>query len=439
MRPYPSYKPSGARWLGAVPGHWNVERLRFRVKLNPSFSKPLSSELPVSFLPMEAVGDDGTIDLARTRLVGEVASGYTYFENGDVTIAKITPCYENGKGAVMQRLIEGVGFGTTELIVLRPTQADCPTWLYYLTMCSAFRLPGEASMQGAGGQKRVPDLFVKDYFAPIPPKDEQQAIADYLDTETARIDTLIREKDELIGLLHEWRQSLIAEAVTKGLDKNAAMKPSGVPWLGDVPAHWAVEKLKFFVGFAGGGTPSKDNPEYWEGTIPWVSPKDMKRSRISETEDFITAAGQMNSPCTLIPTMSVLVVVRSGILQHSIPVALNTVPVTLNQDMKALLPTERVNSRFLAYQISGCQMELREEWVKQGATVESIEHQRMADSELGLPPIAEQQAIAEYLDAETAKIDDLITHSIEEITLLKELRAATIADAVLGLIDVRTC
>ena len=146
----------------------------------------------------------------------------------------------------------------------------------------------------------------------------------------------------------------------------------------------------------------------------------------------------MNSPCTLIPPMSVLTVVRSGILQHSIPVALNMVPVVLNQDMKALLPSERVNSRFLAYEISGCQKELREAWVKQGATVESIEHQRMADSELALPPLQEQQAIADYLDAETAKIDDLITHTHDEITLLKELRAATIADAVLGRVDVRT-
>ena len=79
---------------------------------------------------MEAIGDDGALDLERTRPVGEVASGYTYFEDGDVAIAKITPCYENGKGAVLAGLAEGVGFGTTELIVMRPTQNDCPQWLY---------------------------------------------------------------------------------------------------------------------------------------------------------------------------------------------------------------------------------------------------------------------------------------------------------------------
>ena len=210
----------------------------------------------------------------------------------------------------------------------------------------------------------------------------------------------------------------------------ASYKPSGVPWLGDVPSEWVVEKLKFFAKFVGGGTPSKDEPAYWNGEIPWVSPKDMKRPLIRETEDFITSEGLRNSPCALIPPRSVLTVVRSGILQHTIPVAINTVPVTLNQDMRALIPDDRVESRYLAYQIEGCQKALREEWVKQGATVESIEHQRMVDSRLAVPALDEQQAIADYLDAETARIDMLVQEKEELIGLLKEARSATITEAV---------
>lgn len=209
-------------------------------------------------------------------------------------------------------------------------------------------------------------------------------------------------------------------------------EPSGVAWLGDLPSHWNLEKMKFFARFAGGGTPSKDEPAYWGGDIPWVSPKDMKRSVISESEDYITVAGQINSPCTLIPPNSVLIVVRSGILQHSIPVALNSVPVTLNQDMRALMPDDRVDSRYLAYQIKGCQKELREEWVKQGATVESIEHQRMVDSRMAIPPLVEQQAIADYLDTETARIDELMREKDELIGLLREWRRAVIADFTAG-------
>lgn len=273
---------------------------------------------------------------------------------------------------------------------------------------------------------------------PVPPTAEQEAIAAYLDTETARIDMLLAEKGRLIETLREYRQATISEVITQGLDPAAPKKPSGVPWLGEIPAHWSIEKLKFLVRFVGGGTPSKDNDEYWGGDIPWVSPKDMKRPRIDDTEDKITEDAVGSSACTMIATGAVLVVVRSGILQHTIPIAINDVPVAVNQDMKALIPEERVQSSFLAYQIQGCQRELREDWVKQGATVESVEQQRMADSRFAIPPPDEQEAIASYLDRETARIDKLVDHVQDEIKLLQELRAATIADAVLGRIDVRT-
>lgn len=437
MKPYASYKPSGVPWLGDVPAHWEVNTIKrgYEITLGKMLQteRKASTDVSAPYLRSANVQSE-KVDVSDVQAmwfteheVQQLAlepNDLVVCEGGDagrsaIWHGEIDGCYfQNSVNRV-----RGVGNNTTFYLM---------RWLGVVKSCGYMDIVcNKATIAHLTKEKlaNLPMLF--------PPPDEQQAIADFLDVETARIDTLIHEKDELIGLLREWRQSVVAEAVTKGLDKTIAMKPSGVPWLGDVPAHWAVEKLKFFVGFAGGGTPSKDNPAYWEGAIPWVSPKDMKRPRISETEDYITEEGQLNSPCVLIPPMSVLTVVRSGILQHSIPVALNVVPVALNQDMKALLLSERADCRFLAYEISGCQKELREAWVKQGATVESIEHQRMADSQLALPPLQEQQAIADYLDTETAKIDDLIAHTHDEIALLKELRAATIADAVLGRIDVR--
>lgn len=436
MKPYLAYKASGVPWLRKVPAHWTVQRLRFRCKMNPSVREGLNDSDVVSFLPMEAVGDDGSLNLEASRPVGDVVKGYTYFEDGDVTIAKITPCFENGKGAVMRGLQGGIGFGTTELIVTRPDDSVLPDWLYFLTQSDIFRKRGEAMMNGAGGQKRVPDLYVKDFPVAWPPVEEQQDIATYLERETTRIDTLIDEKGRLTDSLREYRHATISEVVTQGLDAAVRKKPSGVPWLGNMPAHWTIEKLKFFVRFVGGGTPSKDNDDYWDGDIPWVSPKDMKRPRIDDTEDKITEEAVGSSACTMIASGAVLVVVRSGILQHTIPIAVNDVPVAVNQDMKALIPNERMQSSFLAYQIQGCQRELREDWVKQGATVESIEQQRMADSRFAIPPLDEQDAIASYLDRETGRIDKLIEHVQDEIKLLYELRAATITDAVTGKIQV---
>lgn len=429
MKPYASYKPSGVPWLGDVPGHWQVEKVKFQAHLR---GEKTGGTNGVRYVGMEHVlSKVGKFNSVVEGTQEEAESTVNVFSKGDVLFGKLRPYLAKCVVA------DTDGVCSSEFLVLAPSEEVNPAYLNASLLMQEFIDAVDASTFGAK-MPRADWGFIGQQRLPLPPPEEQQAIADYLNVETARIDTLIQAKNQLIGLLREWRLSVIAEVVTRGLDKNVAMKPSGVPWLGEVPGHWTVEKLKFFVGFAGGGTPSKDNPAYWEGTIPWVSPKDMKRPRISETEDYITKAGQMNSPCTLIPPMSVLIVVRSGILQHSIPVALNMVPVTLNQDMKALLPSERANSRFLAYEISGCQKELREAWVKQGATVESIEHQRMADSELALPPLQEQQAIADYLDAETAKIDDLITHTNDEIGLLKELWAATVADAVQGRVDVRT-
>ena len=437
MKPYPHYKPSGVPWLGDVPGHWDVERLRFRVKLNPAFSKPLSPDLPVSFLPMEAVGDDGTLDLERTRLVGEVASGYTYFEDGDVTIAKITPCYENGKGAVMQGLLEGVGFGTTELIVMRPTQADRPAWLYYLTRCSAFRLPGEALMQGAGGQKRVPDLFVKDYFAPVPPQDEQQAIADYLDTETARIDILIREKDELIGLLREARASLLSELISgDGLPGS----PSGNEWAPHLPTGWELKKLKHLGQVRSGLAKGKNSEGRETVELPYLRVANVQDGHL-DLREILTMPVEVNA----IERFSLMegdVLMNEGGDYDKVgrgAVWTGEISPCLHQNhVFAVRPIARELSEWLA---AVTQTQYAKFYfmnnAKQSTNLASISQGNVKELPVLLPPKQEREALLRQLEIEQVRIDNLIAHTNDEITLLKELRAATIADAVLGRIDVR--
>lgn len=437
MKPYPQYKPSGVPWLGDVPETWEVERLRFRVKLNPSFSKPLAADLTVSFLPMEAVGDDGTLDLQRVRLVGEVASGYTFFEDGDVAIAKITPCYENGKGAVMQGLLDGVGFGTTELIVMRPVRADHPKWLYYLTQSSAFRLPGEAFMQGAGGQKRVPDLFVKDYSAPVPPPDEQQAIADYLDTETARIDTLIREKDELIGLLVEWRQSVVAE-MTTGVQQPGRKKATGNIHVPQVPKDWAMVRIGKYARIGNGSTPLKDNANYWMGgSFPWLNSAVVNQDEVNEGSEYVTQ--EALRACHLpIVEAGALLVALTGQGKTRGQVTILRIKATINQHLAYLaLDRESFDAEYLFWTLTGLYSALRMVSDGQGGTKGALTCDDLSRFEVPKPPLAEQKRIASLLATETAKIDELIAHTNDEIGLLKELRAATIADAVLGRIDVR--
>lgn len=214
-------KDSGIEWLGEVPAHWDVKRLRFVADLNPSKSEiaEVSRDTEVSFLPMEAIGDDGSLKLDKTRSVGEVESGYTYFREGDVTIAKITPCFENGKGAVMRGLVSGVGFGTTELIVARPRERrGTSEYLHWLFVSTPFRKLGEGAMYGAGGQKRTPDDFVRDFAVAFPDVNEQRIIAAFLDRETAKLDVLTTEARRAVELLKERRSALISAAVTGKID-----------------------------------------------------------------------------------------------------------------------------------------------------------------------------------------------------------------------------
>ena len=208
-------------------------------------------------------------------------------------------------------------------------------------------------------------------------------------------------------------------------------KDSGVEWLGRVPEHWQLRRLKQMARFYGGGTPSRDNPEFWNGDIPWVSPKDMKSEVISGAAECITAEGLSGSSSSMVEAERVLMVVRSGILKHTIPVAINDVPVALNQDMKAIwLDPCYLSSRFFMRWVQGLNDDLLKAWLKQGATVESIEQDYLSDTLIPVPPVIEREHIVRCLDREVARIDTLIEKKTRFIELLREKRQALITHAV---------
>ncbi len=223
---------------------------------------------------MDAVGVGGGLSLEQTRILAEVSSGYTEFQDGDVVVAKITPCFENGKAALASGLLNGAAYGTTELHVLRAGPGLDRSFLFYVAISDTFQKLGESEMYGAGGQKRVPPEFNKDFRTPLPPLAEQQAIAAFLDRETGRVDRLVAKKWELIERLKEKRTALISRTVTRGLPPAAAraaglpenppLKPSGIDWIGDIPKHWLVRSGKVCCKNANVGTPaSKSEPSNW--------------------------------------------------------------------------------------------------------------------------------------------------------------------------------
>lgn len=220
LNPDVTTKDSGVEWLDEIPAHWEVKRLKYAATLGPSptETRNFDDSLEVSFVPMETVGEHGGLELTTTKSLREVCNGYTYFREGDVLVAKITPCFENGKGAVASGLVNEIAFGTTELHVLRVKEPLHRYFLFYLSIGDAFRRLGEAEMYGTAGQKRVPESFILNLVHPLPPLPEQHAIAAYLDTETAKIDALVGRIEEAIDRLRELRMAVISAAVTGKID-----------------------------------------------------------------------------------------------------------------------------------------------------------------------------------------------------------------------------
>ena len=222
LNPNVEMKPSGVEWIGEIPNHWEVLRVKHVGSSNPSKNNPKTEHLRdklVVFLPMERVYTDGTIDQELRLPYSQLKSGYTYFEENDVLIAKVTPCFENGKIVLIKSLATPVGFGSTEFIIIRPnTQKVCPPFLYYLLYNEPLRSIGKHFMTSAVGLKRVPTEFVENFQIPIPTHQEQIQIANFLDHKTGQIDELISAEQRKIELLKEYRQSLISEVATGKID-----------------------------------------------------------------------------------------------------------------------------------------------------------------------------------------------------------------------------
>lgn len=379
----------------------------------------------------------GTIELTETKPISEVAGGFTYFRNGDVVVAKITPCFENGKGAIVRKLVNGIGFGTTELHVLRPNEDLHPEFLYYIIHSELFRETGTALMVGAAGQKRIPTDFVADFEIGIPELDEQRFIANFLDSETATIDTLITKKRELIKRLQEKRTALISHAVTKGLDPSAGMQDSGVEWLGEIPKHWTRMRLKFLLHNII-DTEHKTAPYYPDGEYLVVRTSNVRNGKLRLNDARYTdKEGYIEWTKRGIPKSGDILFTR-----EAPPGEACLVPKGIQLCMGQRMVLFRVNRVVLngAYGVYAIYGGIASEFINslsQGSTVDHFNMSDIATIPLLTPPMDEQVQISEYLQQKMQESDLLIGKIELAIERLQEYRTALISAAVTGKIDVR--
>jgi type I restriction enzyme, S subunit len=416
---------------------WPTSRLRFL--LNPGLThgqrEKLLQATQVSFLPMEAIGEQGELDLSTIRNLDEVKTGYTQFFDGDVIVAKITPCFENGKGALARDLFNGVGFGTTELYVLSPGPELDGRFLYYVTKSSSFKKLGEATMTGAAGQKRVPEEFVRNFRVVLPSLPQQHAMADFLDRETAKIDALIAAKEHLLGILAEKRRALITHTATRGPNPDAPFRDSATSWLGQIPSHWRIagftKYLRSIVDYRG-KTPAKT-----QSGVFLVTARNIRDGFIDYTtsQEFIEPDVYEETMKRGKPKIGdILLTTEAPLGQAALvdreDIALAQRVIKLDYDSNVLLNEfvlAWIRSEFFQWQLNS---------FATGSTALGIKGERLHMLQNVIPPIDEQLAIVAHIKQETAKLDTLRQAAEKTIGLLKERRAALIAAAVTGKIAV---
>lgn len=422
---YEEYRDSGAGWLGMVPEHWAVQRLKLAVSLRNDKveSKPVGSV----HIGLENI-ESWTGRFIEPANGSETDGVSNRFTGGDVLFGKLRPYLAKAF------LASQCGYCSSELLVLGRRCLD-PKFLHYLVLSDGFVKEVDSSTYGAKMPRASWD-FIGNMRIPIPSNGEQRAIAAFLDRETAKIDALMAMQQRLVELLQEKRIALVTHAVTKGL-RPCALKVSGFRWLGEIPRHWDTIRLKFAAKLESGHTPSRTVLEYWENcTIPWVTLNDVdflkNHDYISDTTNYINELGIANSSARILPTGTVILsrdatVGRCGILGRE---------MATSQHFVDWICAPNLIPEYLLL-IFRFPMQQEFERLSMGATIRTIGMPEVNSFRIPLPPVREQAEIVAYVKCKAERLGALILKAQEAIQTQWEYRASLISAAVTGRIDVR--
>jgi type I restriction enzyme S subunit len=438
---YPRYKASGVEWLGEVPEHWEVLSLRRIVKSVKTGGTPAGVE-------DSAFNDDGynwysPSDFSESVILGRANRKLSEDGIKEVKIFPPKTIMVVGIGATIGKV--GISIDESSCNqqingIVCEEKLDPLFGTYYLKTKQDFIVKcGKFTTLPIINQEETKNLIFT-----VPPLPEQQAIASFLGRETGRIDSLIGKKQRIVELLKEKRTALISQAVTKGLNPKAKMKPSGVEWLGEVPEHWEVKKLKFvsdyFKGFAFSALDFSDTG------VAIIKASNLKNFKIENITSFIDIENQKKEfekvrlklgDAILSTVGSKPDVTNSAVGQIAI-VSKDYTESYLNQNTVCIRPRNQLENTFLKYVFMSDYFRSNlgsiSNWIANQAYLEVND---VTSIKMLLPNIAEQQTIATYLDHQTAKLDTLISKVEQAILKLKEYRTALISAAVTGKIDVR--
>lgn len=433
---YDEYKDSGVEWIGRIPKEWELWKLTHAYdEIGSGTTPPSGSEEwyggGVPWITTGELRETEIISTAKSVTEDALKKIPTLrkYPKGSIAIAMY--------GATIGRLgILGVEATTNQACcVLTKSNVVHNKYLYY--WLQAFK-QDIVNLASGGGQPNINQEVVASLKISSPEISCQSKIANFLDHETAKIDTLIEKQQQLIKLLKEKRQAVISHAVTKGLNPNAPMRDSGVEWFDQLPEHWKVGKLGYYANISNGATPSRENPAFWEGgNIGWLNSSKVNDVRITEAEQFITPSALSQTSVQPV-TSEDLVMAITGEGQTRGRVAICLTSATINQHLAAISIIDRaLNFEFLFYFLTSQYERIRHESSGAGSTKGAITCGDIVSFPLTVPPEKEQRAIVGYVTEVEGKFESLIKLANDQVDLLQERRSALISAAVTGKIDVR--
>lgn len=434
-QPYPEYKDSGVKWLGDVPKHWKVKRIKNLATYNDeALDEQTDPDFEIEYVDISSVNlVDGITSTEITSFEKAPSRARRKVKNGD-TIVSTVRTYLKAIAAIKnppENLIVSTGFA-----VIRPTPEVDSDYLGYLLQSEGF--VGDVVANSVGVSYPAINASILAALPAVQPGiAEQQTIARFLDHKTAQIDALIAKKEALLEKLAEKRTALISHAVTKGLNPQAKMKDSGVEWLGEVPAHWEVAQFSHFIYFQEG--PGIMASDFTDDGIPLLRISNLKPGFVDiEGCNFVSsqkAADKWNHFKLDLGDLLISSSASTGLVSIVSDSAVGSIPYTgiirLRPSNSSIIPDYIrivVGSELFFTQI---------DMLKTGTTIQHYGPAHLRQMRITLPPIDEQNFIFKYVGMINKNIEKMQDKVISAIEKLKEYRSALITQAVTGKIDVR--
>jgi len=435
---YQEYREIGIDWICKIPLEWDIKKIKHGgyVKGRIGWKGLKSDEFlqeGYAYLITGTDFRDGKINWDLCYYIDQSRyeeDPYIQLREGDLLITKDGTI---GKVALVKNLC-GHACLNSGIFLVRPINDTYDTaFLYWILNSTVFTEFINYRKTGSTISHLYQNVFVEFEF-PVPTTKERDAIVKFLNNKTQQIDDLIAKKERLIELLKEERTAVINQAVTKGLDPNVPMKDSGIEWLGEIPEHWEIIRLKYIASIQGGSTPKSSNADYWDGNIYWVTTDDlgkMKTVYINDSERKITKEG-LNSIGKIISPAGSIIISNRAPIGH---LGVLNVEACSNQGCKSIVFTKNVNREYYYYLLLNAKAELDSQG--RGTTFKELSTQALKDFIVPAPGYDEQNMIILKLGEELRQIDFSIEKNQREIKLLGEYKTSLINEAVTGKIDVR--